>query len=196
MAYLVLGTLYNRFVLGLQGFNQVPRFSFAGMVYHSQQAFEYIKDLLAERSLQLSSNHNPVSATNPVSHQSNVEGMQGMGLGHRERSWRGRPGGSQQQPNPFSHQAQVGLGSSPLPKQQNQGLFVPRLSHPSDVNDYASDADQAGKGSGDDHGKELVNIPALNPSQRPGRRSSLDNGGDIAEARGRGLDSNNSVIRL
>ncbi len=34
MAYTVLGVLYNRFVLQLRGFDQIPQFSVESMNYH------------------------------------------------------------------------------------------------------------------------------------------------------------------
>ncbi|KAL0952188.1 hypothetical protein HGRIS_008799 [Hohenbuehelia grisea] len=187
MGYLVLGTLYNRFVLGLQGFDQVPRFSFAGMAYHSQQAFEYFKDMLAQRSLHLPTSrtdYEPPRATNPVSHQSNVDGMQGMGLGHRDRAWRGRGGGAQQQANPISHQAQIGLASSPPSAPTSRGL-----------QQTAPQASDATHKSGDEFsGKELGEVPPGKPNS-PGSNGPRDEGSDVADIRGRGVGSD-SVIRL
>jgi hypothetical protein len=37
--YLVVGTLYNHFVLGLSGSDIFPRFSLAGMIYHGREAW-------------------------------------------------------------------------------------------------------------------------------------------------------------
>ncbi|KAJ3511454.1 hypothetical protein NLJ89_g4087 [Agrocybe chaxingu] len=45
MTYTVLGTLYNRFVLDLRGFDQIPQFSIESMKYHGREAFEWCKDM-------------------------------------------------------------------------------------------------------------------------------------------------------
>ncbi|KAJ7149227.1 hypothetical protein C8R43DRAFT_1236564 [Mycena crocata] len=39
LTYVVLGTLYNHFVLQLQGADALPRFSIAGMAYHGREAW-------------------------------------------------------------------------------------------------------------------------------------------------------------
>jgi hypothetical protein len=45
MLYLVCGTLYNRFVLNLSGFDQIPQFSLTSLKYHVTAAFESIRDV-------------------------------------------------------------------------------------------------------------------------------------------------------
>ncbi|KAJ7581271.1 mannose-6-phosphate receptor binding domain-containing protein [Mycena floridula] len=42
--YIVLGTLYNRFILNLRGFDQIPQFSFESMKYHSMDAWTWCKE--------------------------------------------------------------------------------------------------------------------------------------------------------
>lgn len=38
MTYTALGTLYNRYVLQLRGFDQIPQFSVESMKYHAREA--------------------------------------------------------------------------------------------------------------------------------------------------------------
>ncbi|KAF8639602.1 hypothetical protein AX16_010271 [Volvariella volvacea WC 439] len=47
MFYAVLGTLYNRFVLNLRGFDQIPQFSVESMRYHASEAWDWMKDVYA-----------------------------------------------------------------------------------------------------------------------------------------------------
>lgn len=43
--YMVFGTLYNRYVLRLRGFDQIPQFSIASMKYHAYEALDWLKDI-------------------------------------------------------------------------------------------------------------------------------------------------------
>ncbi|KAG6848367.1 hypothetical protein H0H93_000822 [Arthromyces matolae] len=45
LLYLVAGTLYNRFVLRLSGWDQIPKFSIESMKYHASEAIDWVKDL-------------------------------------------------------------------------------------------------------------------------------------------------------
>ncbi|KAG6841132.1 hypothetical protein C0991_001522 [Blastosporella zonata] len=140
LLYLVAGTLYNRFILGLRGIDQIPRFSIESMRYHASEAVDWVKDLTGIASNQynyrmpeegLSSSAGsafPRSAQatggiNPVSHQTQVlspapaEGTRGAGSGgfvrpyhSRTTSATGAPG-KRPEINPVSHQAQT---SAPL----------------------------------------------------------------------------------
>ncbi|KAJ3821292.1 mannose-6-phosphate receptor binding domain-containing protein [Lentinula raphanica] len=112
MLYLVFGTLYNRYVLQLRGFDQIPQFSVQAMKYHGREAVSWFRDTMGQL----------------------YEGGQGNGWGGNvPRSWGGRSNpnvgfgvGSQLPPgrpiprtnsrsgpqtNSFSHQAQVDVGS-------------------------------------------------------------------------------------
>ncbi|CAA7264953.1 unnamed protein product [Cyclocybe aegerita] len=88
MTYTVLGTLYNRFVLDLRGFDQIPQFSIESMKYHGREAFEWCKDMAGIIILNLGSRSGgggaysglPSSdprATNPVSHHTQASGPAG-----------------------------------------------------------------------------------------------------------------------
>ncbi|PFH46052.1 hypothetical protein AMATHDRAFT_70700 [Amanita thiersii Skay4041] len=76
LAYTVLGTLYNRYVLRLRGFDQIPQFSIESMKYHGHEALDWIRDITSNLY---------------ESNQRNGD------LPFR------RPGGSPNTPNPFSH---------------------------------------------------------------------------------------------
>ncbi|CAK5279071.1 unnamed protein product [Mycena citricolor] len=45
--YVVVGTIYNHFVLNLQGTDALPRFSVAGMIHHGRDALEMASDWAA-----------------------------------------------------------------------------------------------------------------------------------------------------
>ncbi|KXN84971.1 hypothetical protein AN958_11816 [Leucoagaricus sp. SymC.cos] len=47
MTYTVLGTLYNRYVLQLRGYDQIPQFSVESMRYHAREAVDWIQDIMA-----------------------------------------------------------------------------------------------------------------------------------------------------
>jgi hypothetical protein len=82
MTYTILGTFYNRFVLDLRGYDQIPQFSFESMKYHGKEAFEWTKDMAGIIAVDLCSR---ISTTNGY-----------MSSGNDPRT-----------PNPVSHQAQV-----------------------------------------------------------------------------------------
>jgi len=127
MTYTVLGTLYNRYVLQLRGFDQIPQFSLESMQYHGREAYDWIKDMVATLDVGgrasggagggysgLSSAGVPT--TNPVSHQSRVFGAQeeggafsGGGAGFiRPQTSRTQSTSSRRfDTNPVSHQTQV-----------------------------------------------------------------------------------------
>jgi hypothetical protein len=43
--YVVFGVLYNRYVLRLRGFDQIPQFSIASMKYHAHEVLDWLKDV-------------------------------------------------------------------------------------------------------------------------------------------------------
>lgn len=83
MTYTILGTLYNRFVLDLHGYDQIPQFSFESMKYHGKEAFEWTRDMAGiiavnlcsristNNGYNIMSSNNP-RTPNPVSHQAQV----------------------------------------------------------------------------------------------------------------------------
>lgn len=90
MIYTVLGTLYNRYVLQLRGFDQIPQFSIESMKYHSSEALDWLKDIAA--NLDIPGNNNTAHSRS------------GSGGGGRP-PWSASSG--PRTPNPVSHQAQV-----------------------------------------------------------------------------------------
>ncbi|KAG5220104.1 vacuolar sorting receptor [Salix suchowensis] len=185
MIYLVVGTLHNRFVLQLQGFDQVPQFSITSMTYHARHAIDWLREAIATGSFHMP---NP-SATNPVSHQSSVQGMPHP-RHPRTTNRSGRP-----ETNPFSHQSQVGLGSSAqldstkvqtLPQSQRRRF---------DLESGGSQEEREhilGVDEGLDE-QELVDVPKkLETSPQP---PSTTDQSDVADVRGRGSGTD-GVIRL
>lgn len=86
MTYTVLGTLYNRFVLQLRGFDQIPQFSIESMKYHAREAADWIKDMTASLDIGGRGNNQggghprapaDLRTPNPFSHQSQVSGFGG-----------------------------------------------------------------------------------------------------------------------
>ena len=130
MTYTVLGTLYNRYVLQLRGFDQIPQFSVESMRYHGTEAYDWIKDMVAILDIGgharggAGGGYNGFSSagiptTNPVSHQSQVFGASDI---QEEGGAFGEGGGGFIRPqtsrtqsnsfrrfetNPVSHQSQV-----------------------------------------------------------------------------------------
>ena len=130
MTYTVLGTLYNRYVLQLRGFDQIPQFSVESMKYHGREAYDWIKDMIAtldiggRASRGVGGGYSGLSSagiptTNPVSHQSRVFGAGDI---QEEGGAFGEGGGGFIRPqtsrtqsnsfrrvetNPVSHQTQV-----------------------------------------------------------------------------------------
>ncbi|KAJ7084545.1 hypothetical protein B0H15DRAFT_910828 [Mycena belliarum] len=142
-AYLVIGTLYNFFILNLAGTDALPRFSIAGMLYHGREASEMAGDWWASRQGGGSASRTDSRARGPV-------GLGGPNSFSRDRrpdleqqgsdrsfdSGRGRGNGNangnanpfirtgpsvrREQPlptptNPASHQTQVMGGPAPAP---------------------------------------------------------------------------------
>ncbi|KJA28326.1 hypothetical protein HYPSUDRAFT_61955 [Hypholoma sublateritium FD-334 SS-4] len=85
MTYTILGVLYNRFVLQLRGFDQIPQFSVESMNYHVREAWDWIKDLISTLDIGVSRGNGNGSysampssglpTTNPVSHYSQAAGL-------------------------------------------------------------------------------------------------------------------------
>ncbi|KAF8971884.1 mannose-6-phosphate receptor binding domain-containing protein [Flammula alnicola] len=136
MTYTVLGTLYNRYVLQLRGFDQIPQFSIESMKYHGQEAWDWIKDMAAALDIGgtggRAGGYSGLSSSgprtpNPVSHQSQVSGFghaddveeggdlaRGVGGGFiRPQLSKNRSATFQRvETNPISHQTQVNAAQS------------------------------------------------------------------------------------
>jgi len=97
MAYTIFGTLYNRFVLQLRGFDQIPQFSLESMKYHAREAIDWFKDIMTI-----------------MYENSQRRGSDGGGLPFR------RPGGNANAPNPFSHHTQSDVGNEFARPQANR----------------------------------------------------------------------------
>lgn len=112
MTYTVLGTLYNRYVLQLRGFDQIPQFSIESMKYHGSEAWDWIRDVAAQFNI-------------------------GTNAGHGRGNYDGLPSAGIRTPNPVSHQAQVGnLGPQDLEGGSRNEGFVRPQRIPSTVNPF------------------------------------------------------------
>ncbi|KAF8915435.1 hypothetical protein CPB85DRAFT_1294455 [Mucidula mucida] len=110
MLYLTLGTVYNRFVLNLRGFDQIPSFSLEGFRYHASEALDWFRDTMSGLYEGGQGGRYELPRTNPVSHQTGVDGGETGGF---VRLGRNRPD-AQPSTNPVSHQSQVNA-SQPRP---------------------------------------------------------------------------------
>ncbi len=118
MLYLTLGTLHNRYVLRLRGFDQIPQFNIESMRYHLKEGVDLFKDWMAGMYeggqgagwTRPSQGGGFGSRTNPVSHQS------GVNAGDFDRGFVRPPrNGTAGRTNPISHQSQV---QNPPPQPQ------------------------------------------------------------------------------
>lgn len=103
MAYTILGTLYNRYVLQLRGYDQIPQFSLESMKYHAREAIDWFKDIMTI-----------------MYENSQRRGSDGGGLPFR------RPGGNPNAPNPFSHHTQSDTGNEFARPQANRTEYTTR----------------------------------------------------------------------
>ncbi|RDB15728.1 hypothetical protein Hypma_003964 [Hypsizygus marmoreus] len=128
LLYLVLGTLYNRFVLRLRGVDQIPQFSVEAMKYHVNEAVDWIKDVASGLSAGRGGGYSRMPAgapafpseagggftlggsgsagMNPVSHQTQVASATAGGNNEFVRPQAARTGSGTGRINPVSHQAQ------------------------------------------------------------------------------------------
>ena len=114
LSYTVLGTLYNRYVLQLRGFDQIPQFSIESMKYHSRETADWIKDIMSAYNIGgtreiLPHDSRGVGATNPVSHHNQTSEEFNINQNNTpfrpQLSTPGSPPRSDM--NPVSHHAQV-----------------------------------------------------------------------------------------
>ncbi|KAK2462896.1 hypothetical protein APHAL10511_005094 [Amanita phalloides] len=115
MGYTILGTLYNRYVLHLRGYDQIPQFSMESMKYHVVEAFDWLKDMI---TILYANSH--------------IGGENDGGLPLR------RPGGSADGLNPLSHFTQSREGNEFVRPQPTRNEAVRRhdinpVSHQSQV---------------------------------------------------------------
>ncbi|KNZ72943.1 Putative mannose 6-phosphate receptor-like protein [Termitomyces sp. J132] len=143
LLYLIAGTLYNHYVLRLQGFDQIPRFSLLSMRYHVSEVADWFKDLTGIGSNKYNYRmpeeglHTPFSGgnvfprsaqstgLNPVSHHTQVSSSpsvesagRGSGGGAFVRPYTSRTSsasGNKPEINPISHQAQTSVTASAAP---------------------------------------------------------------------------------
>ncbi|KAE9403670.1 hypothetical protein BT96DRAFT_990100 [Gymnopus androsaceus JB14] len=148
LGYLICGTLYNRFVLQLRGFDQIPQFSIEGMKYHGREALDWFRDIMSQ--LYEGGQRNGWGGSVPRSWSGGSNATNGFGVGSRLPPGGGgfrrpmpRTGGSAA--NSFSHQAQVDVGREPsnapdAPSDGASGFARPSrgatnpISHQSQVN--------------------------------------------------------------
>ncbi|KAJ8507698.1 hypothetical protein ONZ45_g9948 [Pleurotus djamor] len=120
MLYLVIGILHNRFVLHLQGYDQIPQFSLSSMRYHVSHFVEWLKEVWQTGRFELPGGGSLGGGgglggfggrredVNPVSHQAGVRPTPTPAPGpnaHAQPSAAAPGFGSKT--NPFSHQAQA-----------------------------------------------------------------------------------------
>lgn len=141
MTYTVSGTLYNRYVLQLRGFDQIPQFSIESMKYHAREAIDWIKDILAAYNVGGNGGGLPYAsrtpAMNPVSHHTQASEEHNINTNTfvRPQTHLTRPS-SQRDTNPVSHhtQTQIEEGRAdpslnsppPPPPKTSLSQFVPR----------------------------------------------------------------------
>ncbi|KAF9447842.1 mannose 6-phosphate receptor domain-containing protein [Macrolepiota fuliginosa MF-IS2] len=142
MTYTVLGTLYNRYVLQLRGFDQIPQFSIESMKYHAREAMDWIKDIMATYNVRprggLPYTSRGSSATNPVSHHTQASEDLNINTNNnfvRPQPTFTRPASQANNTNPISHHTQTQVetpqnipSASPPPPPPKQSLpqFAPR----------------------------------------------------------------------
>ncbi|KAF8635300.1 hypothetical protein AX15_000476 [Amanita polypyramis BW_CC] len=102
MTYTILGTLYNRYILQLRGFDQIPQFSLESMRYHAHEAIDWFRDIMT------------------ILYENSQRRGSDDGLPFR------RPGGSPNVPNPFSHFTQSNDGSEFVRPQANRTESIRR----------------------------------------------------------------------
>jgi hypothetical protein len=125
MLYIVLGTLYNRYVLHLTGFDQIPQFSLESMKYHGGEAVEWFRDAMSrfyEGGQRM--------GTNPVSHQTQAGvGDPNAGVFVRAPRRGNASGARRVETNPVSHQNQAqaaGMDGFGRPKPASRVPEVPK----------------------------------------------------------------------
>lgn len=192
MTYTVLGTLYNRYVLQLRGYDQIPQFSIESMKYHGREALDWIKDIMAMYNIGGGSGGGyGRAATNPVSHQSQVSafnasddleegGVNGAAAGGFVRPQAKRTTSNPFQRadiNPVSHQSQVTAQAQSLSYAQTptptQSSFTPPQSTQSPPNPSTPQA-----------GRRIIQVPQAREPTKEEREFMLGEDESDAEELG------------
>ncbi|KAF9067193.1 hypothetical protein BDP27DRAFT_1267588 [Rhodocollybia butyracea] len=114
MVYLVLGTLYNRYVLQLRGFDQIPQFSIEAMKYHGREGVDWFRDMMSQ--FYEGGQRHGWGGSVPRSWGANNANSFGVGSQLPGGGGFRRPMPRNNAPtNPFSHQAQVDVGNGESP---------------------------------------------------------------------------------
>ncbi|TFK42200.1 hypothetical protein BDQ12DRAFT_720193 [Crucibulum laeve] len=138
MTYTILGTVYNRYVLGLRGFDQIPQFSIESMKYHASEALDWLRDIAASMNINLGRSGGGGAfggatrgSANPYSHQAQAggfgldedleDGMSPNNGGFIRPQAQARTFSRRAETNPVSHQSQV-----EAERQQQQNSFIPQ----------------------------------------------------------------------
>lgn len=129
MLYILLGTLYNRYVLELRGFDQLPQFSAESARYHAVSAMDWIRSgyegWQGQGSVSLRDHHhdhlNGPAARTPAP-PSQGQGHTGNEFARPTVSARASVGAGKQrkqpEPNPISHFSQAQQSDSQSPSLQ------------------------------------------------------------------------------
>ncbi|KAK0461741.1 mannose-6-phosphate receptor binding domain-containing protein [Desarmillaria tabescens] len=162
MLYLTLGTLHNRYVLRLRGFDQIPQFNIESMRYHLKEGVDLFKDWMAGmyeggQGAGWTRTGGFGGRTNPVSHQSGVD------AGDFERGFVRPPrNGTAGRTNPISHQSQV---QNPQP--QPQPDLQPQPQHPKRKEEGTTEERAPFMLGDDDDDDEASKAPPLNSPTQP-----------------------------
>lgn len=217
LIYTVLGTLYNRYVLQLRGFDQIPQFSFESMKYHVREAVDWIKDIMAAYNVGGSGGglpHTSRSGTaNPVSHH--TQASEDLNISTNNNFIRPQTRSAPQpNTNPVSHHtqtqsemqsAQPSSNSPPPPPPKQQPFqFAPRRVELGSRGPTKEEREFM-FGEDEDEGEELEDrsttlvpsaaVPSSAGNSTRGAPTSL-NRGDANIAAIRGQDSSEGTIRL
>jgi hypothetical protein len=158
VVYLVLGTLYNRYILQLRGFDQIPQFSLEAMKYHGREGVEWFRDVMS----QLYEGGQRHGWGGSVPRSWNANNADSFGVGSQLPG-----GGGFRRPTPrntastnsFSHQAQVDVGNGESPSNlTDEGAGVRPSSKAPDINPTSH------------HNQSAVPPPAQRPTPLPAKK--------------------------
>lgn len=205
MTYTVLGTLYNRYVLQLRGFDQIPQFSIESMKYHAREAMDWIKDIMAAYNIGGAGSGLPYTSgrpqsTNPVSHH--TQASEDLNINTSNNFVRPQPtfsrSASQPNTNPVSHHTQTRAETQqtqafpnsppppPLPPKQSLPQFVPRRvdlgsrGPTKEEQEFFLDDEE-------EEGEELQQVkppPSTSATTAPSNRGSIPNASVTSDPRG------------
>ncbi|KAF7783900.1 hypothetical protein Agabi119p4_65 [Agaricus bisporus var. burnettii] len=213
MTYTALGTLYNRYVLQLRGFDQIPQFSVESMKYHAREATDWIKDILAAYNTGGNGGYVPgrSAAANPFSHQSQAN--EELNINNNFVRPQATTIRSQPDTNPVSHhtQSQAETQSThnsppPLPPKRSLPQIAPRRVALGSRGPTKEEQDFLLGEEEEEEGQELEDKPSSKSSVPPPLPTNVDasargssstlNRGDANVAAIRGRDSGEDSLRL